>query len=83
MNKEELALASREPSGESRRDASAQLKENPSSELRTRIKTVIDMEQRSASMAPITPLFISRMLNVPQEEVEAAMKETEGEPSAR
>lgn len=43
--------------------------------LSTRIKTVIDMEQRSASMAPITPLYVSRMLNVPIEEVEEAMKE--------
>ena len=44
-----------------------------SAQVRTRIKTVIDMEQRSASMAPITPLYISRMLNVPIEEVEEAM----------
>ena len=60
-----------------------ELIESPSTELRTRIKTVIDMEQRSASMAPITPLYISRMLNrgsserrvnVPVEEVEEAMK---------
>lgn len=33
------------------------------------------MESRSASMAPITPLYISRMLNVPVEEVEEAMRE--------
>lgn len=44
-----------------------------SAQVRTRIKTVIDMESRSASMAPITPLYISRMLNVPLEEVEEAM----------
>lgn len=44
-------------------------------ELIERIKTVIDMEQRSASMTPITPLYVSRMLNVPLEEVEEAMKE--------
>ena len=44
-------------------------------ELIERIKTVIDMEQRSASMAPITPLYVSRMLNVPVEEVEEAMRE--------
>ena len=50
-----------------------ELIENPSTELRTRIKTVIDMEQRSASMAPITPLYVSRMRNVPVEEVEEAM----------
>ena len=44
-------------------------------ELKDKIKTVIDMEQRSASMAPITPLYVSRMLNVPVEEVEKCMKE--------
>ena len=44
-------------------------------ELIEKIKTVIDMEQRSASMAPITPLYVSRMLNVPLEEVEECMKE--------
>ena len=44
-------------------------------DLIERIKTVIDMEQRSASMAPITPLYVSRMLNVPVEEVEEAMRE--------
>ena len=52
-----------------------ELIERPSTELRTRIKTLIDMEQRSASMAPITPLYISRMLNVPVGEVEKCMKE--------
>lgn len=44
-------------------------------ELIERIKTVIDMEQRSASMAPITPLYVSRMLNVPVVDVEKCMKE--------
>lgn len=44
-------------------------------ELIARIKTVIDMESRSASMAPITPPYVSRMLNVPVEVVEEAMKE--------
>lgn len=44
-------------------------------ERKARIKTVIDMEERSASMASITPLYISRMLNVPLEDVEATMKE--------
>lgn len=44
-------------------------------DLIERIKTVIDMVQRSASMAPITPLYVSRMLNVPVEEVEEAMRE--------
>lgn len=44
-------------------------------ELKDKISTVIDMEQRSASMAPITPLHISRMINVPLEDVEKCMKE--------
>ena len=44
-------------------------------ELKDRIKTVIDMEQRSALMAPITPLYVSRMLNVPLEDVEKCMDE--------
>ena len=44
-------------------------------ELRERINTVIDIEPRSASMAPIAPLYVSRMLNVPLEEVEKCMKE--------
>lgn len=44
-------------------------------ELKDRIRTVIDMEERGAQMAPITPLYVSRMLNVPLEEVEKCMKE--------
>lgn len=44
-------------------------------ELKERINTLIDMEQRSASMAPITPLFVSRVLNVPLVDVENAMQE--------
>lgn len=33
------------------------------------------MERQSGSMEVITPLYVSRMLNVPLEEVEEAMKE--------
>lgn len=44
-------------------------------ELKDRIKTLIDIEQRSAQMAPPTPLYVSQMLNVPLEEVEKCMKE--------
>lgn len=46
-------------------------------ELEDKIRTVIDMEQRSAGMSPITPLHISRMINVPLEDVENYMKEME------
>lgn len=44
-------------------------------ELKDRILTAMDMEQRSATIAPITPLHISRMINVPVEMVEKVMKE--------
>ena len=33
------------------------------------------MERHSGSMEVITPLYVSRMLNVPLADVEAAMKE--------
>lgn len=35
------------------------------------------MERRSGSMDLITPLYVSRMLNVPLEEVERVMKDME------
>ena len=41
------------------------------------IECLIDMERRSGSMDLITPLYISRMLNVPLEEVERVMKDME------
>ena len=43
--------------------------------LPKRIKSLIEMERHSGSMEVITPLYVSRMLNVPLEEVEQAMKE--------
>lgn len=45
--------------------------------LPERIKFLIEMERHSGSMEVITPLYVSRMLNVPLEEVEDAMKEVE------
>lgn len=44
-------------------------------ELKKRIQDLIEMEHRSGSMEVITPLYVSRMLNVPLEEVEKCMKE--------
>lgn len=44
-------------------------------ELKKRIHDLIEMEHRSGSMEVITPLYVSRMLNVPLEEVEKCMKE--------
>ena len=40
--------------------------------LARRIAELVEMERRSGSMEVITPLYVSRMLNVPIEEVEAA-----------
>lgn len=44
-------------------------------ELKKRIQDLIEMERRSGSMEVITPLYVSRMLNIPLEEVESDMKE--------
>lgn len=42
--------------------------------LKKDIECLIDMERRSGSMDLITPLYVSRMLNLPLEEVEKVMK---------
>ena len=44
-------------------------------DLKKRISDLIEMEHRSGSMDVITPLYVSRMLNVPLEDVEKCMKE--------
>ena len=44
-------------------------------DLKSQITYLIGMERQSGSMDVITPIYISRMLNVPLEEVESAMKE--------
>ena len=43
--------------------------------LKKDIEYLIGMERQSGSMDVITPLYVSRMLNVPLEEVEKGMKE--------
>lgn len=42
--------------------------------LKKDIECLTDMERRSGSMDLITPLYVSRMLNLPLEEVEKVMK---------
>lgn len=42
--------------------------------LKKNIEYLIDMERQSGSMDVITPLYVSRMLNVPLEEMEKVMK---------
>ena len=43
--------------------------------LKKNIEYLIGMERQSGSMDVITPLYVSRMLNVPLEEVEKVMKD--------
>ena len=43
--------------------------------LKKNIEYLIGMERQSGRMEEITPLYVSRMLNVPLEEVEKVMKE--------
>ena len=47
---------------------------NSLGDLKKNIEYLIGMERQSESMDVITPLYVSRMLNVPLEEVEKVMK---------
>ena len=44
-------------------------------ELRKAVEDLIEMERRSGSMDVITPLYVARMLNVPLEKVNEALRE--------
>jgi cupin fold WbuC family metalloprotein len=48
---------------------------NSLGDLKKNIEYLIGMERQSGSMDAITPLYVSRMLNVPLEEVEKVMKD--------
>lgn len=48
---------------------------NSLSDLKKNIEYLIGMERQSGSMDAITPLYVSRLLNVPLEDVEKCMKE--------
>lgn len=50
---------------------------NSLGDLKKNIEYLIGMEQQSGSMGVITPLYVSRMLNVPLEDVERVMKDME------
>ena len=50
---------------------------NSLGDLKKNIEYLIGMERQSGSMDVITPLYVSRMLNVPLEEVEKVMKDME------
>ena len=59
---------------ENKEEASATFS-NSLGDLKKNIECLIGMERHSGSMDVITPLYVSRMLNVPLEEVEKVMKE--------
>ena len=59
---------------ENKNQASASFS-NSLGDLKKNIEYLIGMERQSGSMDVITPLYVSRMLNVPLEEVEKVMKE--------
>ena len=50
---------------------------NSLGDLKKNIEYLIGMERQSGSMGVITPLYVSRMLNVPLEDVERVMKDME------
>ena len=50
---------------------------NSLGDLKKNIEYLIGMERQSGSMEVCSPLYVSRMLNVPLEEVEKCMKEME------
>ena len=56
-------------------DKTAPTFSNSFGDLRKNIEYLIGMERQSGRMDVITPFYVSRMLNVPLEEVERVMKE--------
>ena len=54
-----------------------ELEKKKMEELRKAVEDLIEMERRSGSMDVITPLYVSRMLNVPLEEVERVIRNVE------
>ena len=56
-------------------DSSLSSFSNSLGDLKKNIEYLIGMERQSGSMDVISPIYVSRMLNVPLEEVEKCMKE--------
>lgn len=56
-------------------DKTASTFSNSLGDLRKNIEYLIGMERQSGRMDEITPIYVSRMLNVPLEDVERVMKE--------
>ena len=61
---------------ENKKQASATFS-NSLGDLKKNIEYLIGMERQSGRMDEITPLYVSRMLNVPLEEVERVMREAQ------
>ncbi len=61
---------------ENKKQASATFS-NSLGDLKKNIEYLIGMERQSGRMDEITPLYVSRMLNVPLEEVEKVMREAQ------
>ena len=61
---------------ENKEQTSATFSNSPG-DLKKNIEYLIGMERQSGSMDVITPLYVSRMLNVPMEEVEKVMREAQ------
>lgn len=68
--------ASKAKEAENKEQASATFS-NSLGDLKKNIEYLIGMERQSGRMDEITPLYVSRMLNVPLEEVEKVMKNME------
>lgn len=72
-----------EDGSETLKDYKAKLSQDPSQasfsnslgDLKKNIEYLIGMERQSGSMDVISPLYVSRMLNVPLEEIEKCMNE--------
>ena len=64
-----------DPAASTKPTESSERFENCLGDLKKNIEYLIGMERHSGSMEVITPLYVSRMLNVPLADVEAAMKD--------
>ena len=72
-DRSEMFDAFKAKEAENKEQASATFS-NSLGDLKKNIEYLIGMERQSGSMDVITPLYVSRMLNVPLEEVERVMK---------
>ena len=68
--------AFKEKEAENKEQASATFS-NSLGDLKKNIEYLIGMERQSGRMEEITPIYVSRMLNVPLEEVEKVMREAQ------